>query len=207
MNGTLPPWSPLNDPQLSAKYQKNLGSGNETLRGKAQLQLDLLSRYAWQEYPVKYGCWALNETGLTGGTNLSGPWTKRSYKPDYSWIQLLDPGSGRPIGRHWIDTGFDGGMTVKAVAFPPGTTSIWFAGDPRAFGLFSLVGNGHVAYFGSRDRVQVYDAWRQGPQHYAQFAATIGDTLDRRPGGAELLWLADHPQAPQSPKRFGAARG
>jgi hypothetical protein len=206
---TLPPWSPLNDPQLSARFQKNLGSRNETVRSKAQFQLDLLSRYAWQEFPVKYGCWALSETGVTGGTNLSGPWTKRSYTPDYSWILLLDPGSGRPVARHWIDTGFDGGLTVKDAPFPPGAASIWFAGDPRAFGMFSPVGNGHIAYFGSRDRLQAFDAWRQGPQHYAQWAATIGDAMDRRPAGpdADVLWLADHPQAPPSPRRFGAGRG
>jgi hypothetical protein len=211
VTGTLPPWSPLNDPQLSGRLQEKLGSRREQTRLAAQFQMDLLSRYAWQEYPVKYGVWALKETGLTGGTNLSGPWTKRSYEPDYSWILLLDPGSGRPLARHFVDAASDSGMTYKAMPFPAQTTSIWFAGDPRAFGLFSPVGNGHFAFFGSRDRLQAIDAWQRGPQHYTQWAATIGDVLDRDPAhaaanaAAQSLWIADHPQKPSAPGRFSSA--
>jgi hypothetical protein len=206
----LPPWSPLNDPQLYAHYQEKLKSGREPVRRKAQFLMELLSRYAWQEYPVKYGCWVLNETGLTGGTNLSGPWTKRAYTADYSWIQLLDPSTRRPLARHRIDTSFEGGMLVKAVPFSSqNTTSIWFAGDPRAYGVFAPVGDGHAGYFGTRPGASPFEVWQKGPQEFGQWAATIADTLDRRPGGgnADVLWLADHPQAPPNPKRFGAARG
>jgi hypothetical protein len=205
---TLPPWSPLNDPQLSGHYQEKLRSGKDTVRRKAEFLTDVLSRFAWQQYPVKYGCWTLKETGLTGGTNLSGPWTKRAYTADYSWILLLDPNTGRPLAKHRIDTAFEGGALVKAVPFKTqGTTAIWFAGDPRAFGLFSPVGDGHVAYFGARPGASPFAVWQRGPQEFAQWAATIGDTLDRQqpPGGAaeESLWLADHPQPPAGPRRFG----
>ena len=207
--GTLPPWSPLNDPQLSGRLQQRLGSRNEQARLKAQFQMDLLSRYGWREYPVKYGVWALKETGLTGGTNLSGPWTKKSYVEDYLWILLLDPSSSRPLARHFIDAESGTGMTQKLKPFPEQTTRIWFAGEPRAFGMFTLVGDGHDAYFGSRDKLAPYDGWRRGPADFAQWAASIGDTFDRDPRhpatSPDDLWIADHPQRPAAPGRFGSA--
>jgi hypothetical protein len=209
--GPLPPWSPLNDPQLAGRIQERLASRREQTRLAAQFQTELLSRYAWQEYPVKYGVWELKETGLTGGTNLSGPWTKKAYVEDYAWIQLLDPGSGRPLARHFLDTGSDSGMTYKAQPFPAGTASVWFAGEPRAFGMFTAVGGGQVAYLGTRDRLAAVDAWRRGPQDFAQWAASIGDTFDRdpkhAPEGPGSLWIADHPQRPAAPGRFSSARG
>ncbi len=83
------------------------------------------------------------------------------------------------------------------------TTSIWFAGDPRVCGMFTLVGAGHTTTFGHRASKNDLRRW-EGPQQFEQLAAKVAaepyaDATDGDVGP----WLADQPQAPPNPKRFG----
>ncbi|HEV2347373.1 MAG TPA: hypothetical protein VGS97_24980 [Actinocrinis sp.] len=209
MTGTLPPWSPLNDPQLSARIQAGLQDSREGARRDAQRDLYFLERYAWQEYPVKCGRWRrIDDPGaLTSGTNMSGPWTKKTWTADFGWLLLIDPAGNRPIAAHKVDwpTQQQGNRMVSPVGAQ--TRSIWLAGDPRVGGMFSPVGDGHTAAFGNRADKNGLRRW-EGPQHFEQSAAAVAAEPYREPGGGDLgPWLADQPQAPPDPKRFGATRG
>ena len=206
MTGPIPPWSPLNDPQLSAQIQGNLRHARESVRREAQFWQEVLTRHAWQEYPVKCGVWILGESGLTSGTNLSGPWTKRVWAPSFAWMQLYDPASRQPIAVQCANPSLGDGGHVT-LPFDARTTSVWFAGDPRVCGLFSPVGDGHRAYFGERPTgiTRMFSAWQKGPEYYAQWAAKVAAMPDRRPDGTTSIWIADHPQKPDDPRRFSKA--
>lgn len=209
MTGTLPPWSPLNDPQLSAQIQAGLQDTHENVRRTAQRDQYLLERYPWQEYPVKAGRWRLiNDPGaLTTGTNMSGPWTKKTWTADLTWLLLLDPASRRPIAAHKVGwpTQQQGNRIVSPVSGQ--TASIWFAGDPRVCGLFTLVGDGHSVTFGYRQGKRGFGRW-EGPQQFEQLATAVAAEPYNEASSGEIgPWLADQPQAPPNPKRFGAVRG
>jgi len=209
VTGTLPSWSPLNDPQLSARIQAGLQDQREYLRRDAQRDLYFLERYAWQEYPAKCGRWRRVDApdALTGDTNVSGPWTKKAWTVDYSWLLLFDPTSRQPIAVHLVGwpTEQRNGQLVAPVGGQ--TTSVWFAGNPRLCGLFTSVGDGHSAFFGFRLGERGLRRW-EGPQHFEQLAAQAAAKPFADAQSAEYgPWLADQPEAPPRPKRFGALRG
>jgi hypothetical protein len=202
---SLPSWSPLNDSQLSAQLQAGLQASSENTRRHAQRDLYFLERYAWQEYPVKCGRWLqINDPGaLTTGTNMSGPWTKKTWTADVTWLLLFDPNSRQPIAAHKVDWPMrqEGNLMISPVTSQ--TTSIWFAGDPRVCGMFTPVGAGHMATFGHRAGKTGLRRW-EGPQHFEQQAATIAaEPYNDAAGGDVGPWLADQPQSPRNPKRFG----
>jgi hypothetical protein len=209
VTATLPPWSPLNDPQLSAQIQAGLQQEREIPRRNAQRDLYFLERYAWQEYPVKCGRWhRVDDPGaLTSGTTVSGPWTKKTWTADLRWLLLFDPAGRQPIAAHTVNWP----SPQQGATAPPvdgRTASIWFAGDPRVCGLFTPAGDGHTASFGQRAGSEGLSLWQGGAQRYEQLAANIAtrpfaDTAPPDYGP----WLADQPQPPPAPKRFGAARG
>lgn len=206
MTGPLPSWSPLNDPQLSAQIQAGLRDSRETTQRHAQRDLYFLERYGWQEYPVKCGRWVrIDDPGaLTSGTNMSGPWTKKTWTADLNWLLLFDPNSRRPIAAHKVDwpSQQQGNRLVRPVTAQ--TASIWLAGDPRVCGMFTVVGAGHTATFGHRVGRTGLRRW-EGPQQYEQLAGAIAAEPYSDDAGAGDVgpWLADSPQAPPAPKRFG----
>jgi hypothetical protein len=208
VTGPLPSWSPLNDPQLSAQIQAGLRDSRETTQRHAQRDLYFLERYGWQEYPVKCGRWIrIDDPGaLTSGTNMSGPWTKKTWTADLTWLLLFDPNSRRPIAAHKVDwpSQQQGNRLVRPVTAQ--TASIWLAGDPRVCGMFTVVGAGHTATFGHRVGRTGLRRW-EGPQQYEQLAGAIAAEpySDDAGGGDVGPWLADSPQAPPAPKRFGGA--
>jgi hypothetical protein len=210
VTGTLPPWSPLNDPRLSAQLQARLQDTRENVRRSAQRDQYLLERYQWQEYPVKIGRWLLiNDPGaLTTGTNMSGPWTKKTWTADINWLLLLDPASRQPLAAHKVTwpTEQQGNRLVSPVSTQ--TPSIWFAGDPRVGGLFTPVGDGHsVVLFGHRYGKRALARW-EGPQQFEQSAAAVAAEPYSEAGGGDVgPWIADQPQSPPNPKRFGVMRG
>ena len=208
MTGTLPSWSPLNDPRLSAQVQAGLRDQREAARQNAQRDLYFLERYAWQEYPAKCGRWRVGEaSSLTGGTTLSGPWTKKQWVPDLRCVLLFDPASRQPIAAHvvhwWSEQQPDG----RAAAPVSGaTTSVWFAGDPRACGMFTPAGHGHLAAFGYRAGKSGLESWAEGPARFEKAAPLLAaQPFDDQVSGEFGPWIADHPQQPPRPKRFGRA--
>lgn len=210
MTGTLPPWSPLNDPRLSAQIQERLRDEREPFRNRALRDLYFLERYAWQEYPVKCGRWrvgAASSFTLTGGTNLSGPWTRKEWNADLSCVLLLDPSTREPIAAHtvdwWTDVD-DGGHPLKPV--DTRTTSIWFAGDPRVCGLFTPVGDGHRTAFGFRFGKSGLRSWKEGPAGFEKTASLIAAEPFADTTASEFgPWIADRPEPPPRPKRFSRA--
>lgn len=212
MTGTLPSWSPLNDPQLSAQIQAGLQQGSAVARTHAQRDRYFLERYAWQEYPVKCGRWRVGDASsftLTGGTNLSGPWTKKEWNIDLSWVLLLDPATRQPIAAHTVDWWREERPEDRHLFFPVSskTASLWFAGDPRVGGMFTPAGNGHRAAFGHRagnSTIGNYRTWENGPQPFEELTAKAASWSYEDKVSAEFgPWLADHPQQPPRPKRFG----
>ncbi len=211
MTGTLPPWSPLNDAQLSARIQAGLRAERPAERAGAQRDLYFLERYAWQEYPAKCGRWHAGEAGftLTGGTNLAGPWTKKDWNADFGWVLLLDPASRQPIAAHIVDWWQVRQPGDNRVHLPVDarTTSLWFAGDPRACGMFTVPGDGHQAAFGYRHGKAGLKEWDQGPARFEKAlpllaAQPYAETTEREFGP----WLADQPEPPPRPKRFAFGR-
>ncbi len=206
MTATLPDWSPLNDPQLQAQIQAGLRQQRESERAHAQRDLYFLERYAWQEYPVKCGRWHNTEDGsaLTSGTTVSGPWTKHVWVPDVRCVLLLDPNTRQPIAAHTVPWWSE--QRAGGTGFPvdPRTPSVWFAGDPRACGMFTPAGNGHQAVFGFRVGKAGLAEWDEGPGRFERavplLAAQPYDDSAPRDFGP---WVVDHPQPPPAPKRFG----
>jgi hypothetical protein len=208
VTGTLPPWSPLNDPQLSAQIQAGLQDTRENVRRRAQRDVYFFERFPWKEYPVKCGRWSvINDPGaLTSGTNMSGPWTKKTWTADLSWLLLFDPNSRQPIAAHRIDwpSQQQGNRIVRPVSAQ--TTSIWLSGDPRVGGMFAVVGDARTATFGYRAGRSDLRRW-ESRQHFEQLANAIAaEPYNDAAGGDIGPWLADQPQSPPNPKRFGAAR-
>lgn len=210
MTGSLPSWSPLNDPQLSAQIQARLANGQEKTRVEAQRDLYFLERFEWREYPAKCGRWHLGEAGsftLTGGSNLSGPWTKMDWSPDYRWVLLLDPASRQPIAAHIVnDWWVEDPKARQVVPVANGVTSFWFAGNPLLGGMFTPAGNGHRAVFGYRSghsEVANFVNWTSGPARFEQLAAQAASWTYTDKVASEFgPWLADQPQQPPRPRRF-----
>ncbi|MBS2962916.1 hypothetical protein KGA66_07670 [Actinocrinis puniceicyclus] len=203
MTGTLPPWSPLNDPRLSAQVDKDLHNKRSAIRNRAELYAYLLQRYAWQEYPVKCGRWRITDDpmALTGGAIYSGPWTKKAWTPDVTRMLLLDPATRQPIAAHVVPWNF--ALDVrKGWPVDTKTTSIWFAGDPRVCGMFTPVGDGHRVALGCRSGREGIEVW-EGPEHFERLAARIAAEpyVDATPPGYGP-WIADTPKPPPRPKRF-----
>lgn len=210
MTGTFPSWSPLNDPQLSAQIQAGLQRASEPERRTAQRDLYFLERFAWQEYPVKCGRWRLGEasSALTGGTTLSGPWTKKDWAADLNWVLLLDPASRQPIAAHYVTWWREERPGDRHLLLPVrgDTPSIWFAGDPRACGMFTPAGNGHRAAFGYRAGKGGLKSWDEGPARFERAAPLLAAEPYTEPKSPEYgPWLADCPQPPPRPARFSRA--
>jgi hypothetical protein len=211
VTGTLPSWSPLNDPQLSAHVQAALAQDNPVARSNAQRDLYFLERYAWQEYPVKCGRWRVGDASsftLTGGTNLSGPWTKKEWNIDLTWVLLLDPATRQPIAAHIVDWWREERPQDKHLFFPVSSTtaSLWFAGDPRVCGMFTPEGNGHRAVFGYRAGKTGLKSWAEGPARFEKAAPLLAaQPYQDAPSNEIGPWIADHPQQPPRPKRFSRA--
>jgi hypothetical protein len=208
VTGSLPSWSPLGDPQLSAQIQAGLQQADPARRAEAQRDLYFLERYAWQEYPAKIGRWQVGEaSSLTGGSNLSGPWTKREWTPDPRWVLLLDPGSRQPIAAHVVHWWTEEGPDRRAhLPVSSGAASVWFAGDPRVCGMFTPAGNGHRAVFGYRAGKTGLKSWAEGPARFEKAAPLLAaQPYQDAPSSEFGPWIADHPQQPPRPKRFSRA--
>lgn len=210
MTDSLPPWSPLNNPQLAARIQAGLQAAQPFERAHAQRDLYFLERYAWQEYPVKCGRWRSidDPMALTGGPRYSGPWTKKSWTADLGCVLLLDPSSRQPIATHsvqwWTIERPDRHLIMPVTG---ATNSLWFAGDPRAGGMFAIAGDGGNAAFGYRFGKDGLKSWDEGPARFEKAAPLLAaqpyDENDFREFGP---WLADQPEPPPRPKRFSFLR-
>ena len=208
MTGSLPSWSPLNDPQLSADIRARLQQGDQAGLPDAQRDVYFLERYAWQEYPVKCGRWHVGEaSAATSGTLMSGPWTKREWTPDLRWVLLLDPASRQPIAAHIVHWWTERGPDDRPFApVSVNTASVWFAGDPRVCGMFTPAGNGHRAVFGYRAGKTGLKSWAEGPARFEKAAPLLAaQPYQDEPSSEFGPWVADHPQQPPRPKRFSRA--
>jgi hypothetical protein len=205
MGTQTPPPRPLDDPRLAARLRQDSQISNASVRAKAARDRYILERYSWREFPVKYGRWHRAEAGAksefvkdTVWEGFLGRW---EWRPDYTAVLVLDPATGRPIAEHTLAT------RPAHESFPPGSTSVWFAGEPLVSGMFTAVGDGGAAVFGrSRALIGVVDAVGSLPDR--PFPQTGGPYVER-PGKNDGPWLADSPQPPPGPKpgRFGRLTG
>lgn len=128
----------------------------------------VLRRYSWQAWPVRYLC--------NGGDE---------------WIELIGA-SGEPVSTLQLSTW----PTERGKLVNLQTRELWFAGDPRKYGVVSRPGGADLRYaFRSTPRLPAEHAHRPDEAHAMQ---TSTDS-ERRSHRADLQATA----APAAPKRHG----
>jgi hypothetical protein len=183
VNSQLPAWSPLNNPQLRAAVEEKRHHRYKNMRQGGEFERYIFERYAWQEYPVKYGRWRkINDLRSIRHDSMFA--TRWVWHKDLKRILLLDPATRQPIRDHKLSA---------ADVLPEGATSVWFAGDARVCGYLTPVGDGGKFVFGSlfnwmpvRTALALQE---RGPELAAKPYTESTDSFDGP-------WLADHPEMP-----------
>lgn len=202
MTTQFPPGStvPL-QPWLLEDIQRGLASTHTASRSIAAGEQYLAQRYgAWRVFPVKVGRWvrvSFLDSGEYGGTGASWllapvllPWRAGKWRPEPTYVQVLDPGTGQPIAEHSLTVP----QSQRKALATLGTIAL--LGDPRVGGLFA------PEYAASRE--QVWRGHRRGhllSSDPAQLRAIeqrlAGEPYRDFTGRDDGPWLADHPDRPQ----------